>query len=297
MVLIEELRKNVINSIFTMSSFKKSWGTWKNEISKYAPTPTAKEIFDLGDHLREIFLSTNKKNRSQSTLSSGGYCWEALVCWYLNICLVGTNTVVLKPTTKLLPEVIKNAITVNFKGFSSNTESDLIAITFFDNYFLSETHDTENITEVINQYLYEKNKFANIDIHIIQCKTNWNDNAQIPMLWDIVYSSTGFKGKSINMGVGGHSFRHANSFTYSFITVPTTNPENLTTDSLPVKRVRDLSGGNYWGMKTKDSVAFSIKEIINQHFQDNFSLETIEIDKLKILKYFDFPFNDKRDIS
>ncbi len=298
MNLIEELRKNVINSIFTMKSFKKSWDTWKNEIYKYAPTPTPREIFDLGDHLREIFLSTNIKNRSQSTLSSGGYCWEALVCWYLNICLVDTKTVVVKPTNTLLPTIIKNAITLKYKSYTSATESDLIAITFLDDYFLSETNDTENITEVINQYLDEPGGMANIDIHIIQCKTNWNDNAQIPMLWDIVYKSVGFpeeddpEENEIQIGTEGTSIVEVNKFTYSFITVPTTNPKKLTAESTPVKRVYNLSGGNYWGMKSKNAVAFSIKEIINKNFQKKSCLTTIKIDKLRSLKYFNFPFQE-----
>lgn len=35
-----------------------------------------------------------------------------------------------------------------------------------------------------------------IDINVIQCKTNWNDNAQIPMLWDMVYNAQSFKNKN-----------------------------------------------------------------------------------------------------
>ena len=42
--------------------------------------------------------------------------------------------------------------------------------------------------EKVMDALCEKH-FTSLEIHIIQCKTNWNDNAQIPMLWDMVYSA------------------------------------------------------------------------------------------------------------
>lgn len=38
---------------------------------------------------------------------------------------------------------------------------------------------------------------GNLEAHIIQCKTNWNDNAQIPMLWNMVYATKDFKENKI----------------------------------------------------------------------------------------------------
>ena len=38
----------------------------------------------------------------------------------------------------------------------------------------------------------------------LQCKTNWNDNAQVPMLWDIIYSSNE-KLNNISVGINGVS--------------------------------------------------------------------------------------------
>ena len=39
--------------------------------------------------------------------------------------------------------------------------------------------------------------FDKIEINVIQCKTNWNDNAQIPMLWDMIYKVKYFDNNNI----------------------------------------------------------------------------------------------------
>ena len=41
----------------------------------------------------------------------------------------------------------------------------------------------------VSNYLCARD-FDSFEIGVIQCKTNWNDNAQIPMLWDMIYSNT-----------------------------------------------------------------------------------------------------------
>ena len=45
----------------------------------------------------------------------------------------------------------------------------------------------------------------------LQCKTNWNDNAQIPMLWDLIYNAQGFKISNISVEIKGISL---NSFLF-----------------------------------------------------------------------------------
>ena len=85
---------------------------------------------NLGDHLAEIFKTTSQGTRTQADVSGGGKLWEAIVCWYLNLCLIGTRTVVIKHKKDLIPEPIKEAISVKYGNFISNTKADLIAITF-----------------------------------------------------------------------------------------------------------------------------------------------------------------------
>lgn len=281
--IIEKLREESINNLFDTKGFSTAWPTWKKEVNMLASTPTPIQILNLGDNLREIFYTTNTSTaRTQSDVSGGGANWEALVCWYLNLCNIGRRTIVIKHSKKLIPHPISNAITVNYGSFISNTESDLIAITFPDKAEYSVDKNMINIVdengekvtinsrgkmkynllEVLNALTARD--FAEIEIHIIQCKTNWNENAQIPMLWDMIYSAKTFK-TGITIGREGYSISNARLFSYAFATVPTIKLEKIKSTSVAVSRVRNLSGGNYWGMKTVSGVASSMKEMLSRN--------------------------------
>ena len=65
--------------------------------------------------------------------------------------------------------------------------------------------------------------------------------------------------------------------------------------SVQVERVRNLTGGNYWGVKSKSGVASSIKEIIGHVYKNGFENDDIRsnieknIELLKSdLSYFNF---------
>lgn len=275
--IIEKLRKEAITKLFKMEGFSSVWPQWSNKIKEINSHLTERSLLDLGDYLRTIFYSTND-GRNQSSVSAGGAAWEALICWYLNICNIGRRTVIVKHHKDLIPTPVSNGITVNYGSFISNTESDLIAITFPDLVEYTDSYksiairdskdnlimpkeDCSNYLELLNALT--NRDFKMLEIHIIQCKTNWNDNAQIPMLWDMVYSSKAFN-KDISIGKSGFNMNNTKSFSYSFVTVPTSHPENITEKSTCVARVRNLSGGNYWGMESKSGVASSVKEILNR---------------------------------
>lgn len=286
--IVEKLREESIKSLFDAKGFAHAWPIWKGKIDTLVPGRSATQFFDLGDHLKEIFYTTNMSKvrtdgtRSQSEVSGGGANWEALVCWYLNLCCIGRRSVVIKHSKKLVPDPISNAITVNYGTFISNTESDLIAITFPDKpeYNMDKEkiviNDEDgktikikslgkmkyNLKEVLNALVARD--FSEIEIHIIQCKTNWNDNAQIPMLWDMIYSADNFK-TNITIGREGYSINNARLFTYAFATVPTVKIDNFKRASVSVLRVSNLSGGNYWGMKSVSGVASSMKEMLSRN--------------------------------
>lgn len=286
--IVEKLREESIKSLFNTQGFATAWITWENKINELVPNRSASQFFDLGDHLKEIFDTTNMSKvrtdgtRSQSEVSGGGANWEALVCWYLNLCCVGRRSVVIKHNKSLIPDPISNAITVNYGTFISNTESDLIAITFPDKQEYSidkeqiEINDEDgepvkikcigkmhyNLKEVLNALVARD--FSEIEIHVIQCKTNWNDNAQIPMLWDMIYSADNFK-TNITVGREGYSISNARIFTYAFATVPTVKVNKFKSNSVSVLRVSNLSGGNYWGIKSVSGVASSMKEMLNRN--------------------------------
>ena len=286
--IVEKLREEAIKSLFNAKGFADAWPIWRDKINDLAPNRSASQIFDLGDYLKDIFYTTNMSKvrtdgvRSQSEVSSGGANWEALVCWYLNLCCIGRRSVVIKHNKNLIPDPISNAITVNYGTFISNTESDLIAITFPDKPEYNMDKDKINICDEDGNPIQIKHNgkmgynlkevlnaltagfFSEIEIHIIQCKTNWNDNAQIPMLWDMIYSADHFK-TNITVGREGYSVSDAKLFTYAFATVPTVRTENFKRSSMAVLRVSNLSGGNYWGIKSESGIASSMKEMLSRN--------------------------------
>lgn len=307
--IVEKLREEAIKSLFDTKGFQKAWPTWKKKIESLAPTPTPTQLINLGDYLREIFYTTNTSlERTQSDVSGGGANWEGLVCWYLNLCSIGRRTVVIKHSKKLLPEPISNAITVNYGSFVSNTESDLIAITFPDkpeynmDKRLIDIVDVNgdkvrikssgkmkyNLFEVLNALTARD--FAELEIHIVQCKTNWNDNAQIPMLWDMVYSAKTFK-TGITIGRESYSINNVRLFSYAFATVPTVKLDKIKATSVAVSRVRSLSGGNYWGMKTDSGVASSMKEMLSRNLSSGYKdshTKTLKEEIPKLKKAYDY---------
>jgi hypothetical protein len=107
------------------------------------------------------------------------------------------------------------------------------------------------------------------DIAIVQCKTNWNDNAQVPMLWDLIYNSKDFRITNVSVGIKGVNPASFRRFAYAFMTVPTSKgPFNPT--SLAVLRVKNMTGGNYWGRKSAAGVSSCINEFF-RNFPDVFT--------------------------
>lgn len=307
--VIEYLRKKSVESCFSLSAFSSGWTTWKSEIHRITgQNYNDRSLLLLGDHLSEIFLSTRGVGRGQSQVSGGGYGWEGLVCWYLNLCFCGSRAVAIKKVSDL-PEPLRDSISVNYGSFKSNTESDITVIIFPDqpeftvdkltNSILNSSGNLISNTKSNGKFnsspildrLAEIN-FDQFQVGVIQCKTNWNDNAQIPMLWSMIYQAS-FTNSSISIGRNGYSIQQI-PFTYSFCTVPTNNLAGYKTTSTSVQRVRNLTGGNFWGRNSISGVSSSIKEIFNRNFKTAFSgtnqrvlLNSIIPDLSGDLSYFD----------
>lgn len=274
--IIEVLRKASVDKLFQVPTVQNCWPIWQADINNRLNNPvTVDEILNLGDTLSDIFRSTAVAGRGQGQVSAGGYGWEALVAWYLNICLIGTRTVVIKENKSLIPTPISKCKIVKYRNFGSNTESDLVAITFPDTQFYTnqsyvETRafDTVLFNELSNQLSLD---MMQTELCIIQCKTNWNDNAQIPMLWDMVYSANGFNQNNISIGHDNFSINDLAAFSYAFITMPSqSNRNSYKPQSTAVQRVANITGGNYWGYPSVNSVAQSVKEIFTRNFQNGF---------------------------
>ena len=265
---IEILRKKVVSELLELGTMKKVWPIWQPIIMDYLDNdpPSSLGLKKLGDNLYHVFKCTSSGSRTQNDVSSGGAAWEALVCWYLNLCLVGSRVVVVKSKKSNIPDPISDCISVNYGNFRSNTESDLLAITFPKHPKLGDEflQGHSDLKAILNSAVNER--FHETELTIIQCKTNWNDNAQIPMLWDLIYSAKGFDGVA---SVGANQYYHTKlkRFSYAFVTVPTVDPKNFKPTSTSVKRVQKLSGGNYWGLPEREGVAMNIRSILDNNFK------------------------------
>lgn len=275
------LRKAAVENLFGTNTFKNCWNVWRGEISeRIGANYSENDLINLGDHLSTIFRSTGEAGRGQGELSGGGTAWESLVCWYVNLCSVGSRIVAVKKMS-LVPKPIQDAITINYGNFACNTESDITIIIFPNIPDYNTDIASLNVIDSNGQVIPSQKKgklnselvdflaerdFGQFEIGIIQCKTNWNDNAQIPMLWDMIYSAGGFRGRNITIGRNNFSIQTAKSFTYSFVTVPSNQNAVYKSNSVSVKRVTNLSGGNYWGKPSEQNVAKSLKEIFTNNF-------------------------------
>jgi hypothetical protein len=100
----------------------------------------------------------------------------------------------------------------------------------------------------------------------------------------MVYSANNFSRK-IDIGRNGYSIHNARHFTYSFVTVPTSKVEMIKPTSTCVRRVDQISGGNYWGRATVSGIARSIKEMLGRNLStghDNSHLVTLETELTKL---------------
>ncbi len=307
--LSEHIRRISVESCFELKAFTTGWTTWKGRINTILGTQyDENDILNLGDNLSDIFLSTRSSGRTQDSLSGGGYGWEGLVCWYLNLCFAGTRAVAVRKTSNL-PDPLRDCISVNYGNFRSNTESDIVIIVFpnqseftIDKNALSVSNSRGNIIPNIKRRKFNYKELVNrlaelhfddFELGVIQCKTNWNDNAQIPMLWSMIYETNTFANSSISLGRNNYSMKDLSKFSYSFMTVPTNDLSSYKQNSTSVNRVRNLTGGNYWGFSTSSSIASSIKEIYNNNFRSAFptnvrrSIANIISELNNDLDYFD----------
>jgi hypothetical protein len=250
-------------------------------------------VFDLGGHLKEVFMS-HKRGRSQGDLSRGGASWEILACWYLNLVFWGTNAVAIRPNKIFVPPVVRDALSVEVKGVLTNKETDLLVIAV----------PPQPAGAVLNRDGIDREIRANptaTTLGVIQCKTNWNDNSQIPMLWNIVYSARNLQVPNVTVGAKGVSPASFGGFSYAFVTVPTNTMkdgrEPFKASTTAVVRVLGLSGGNYWGNPSEIGVAHQVSEYFGRNFASVFSggvhhhLTTNVLNDPSVLrKFLDFGF-------
>lgn len=264
---VEAYREEALRRVFSMPVFEKGWPIWRAEIARLTKDLQDDEaIYRLGGNLRGIFRKTAKKKedknkgRDQNVLASGGAAWEGLVCWYLNLVLTHTPAAVGKHSKSLIPKPVLDAISINYNNKPTNSESDLIGVTFpseMDAHV--DGFDHRAISDFVGRNM------GKTSVHIIQCKTSWNDSAQNPMLWDLVYRAKGFNAQGISIGNDARDIDDLKRFTYSFVALPSQN-KPFKADGMPVRRVAALSGKNFWGLPSQECVAWSIGEMFKLVF-------------------------------
>ena len=286
----EKYRQDALSDLKKSSFMKTMKSYWISQIKYHfnETKHTSDDLLQLGNQLGSIFKITAKIDedaRNQGLLSTAGHVFECLITWYVNLGLIGTNTIAIKFKKDLIPNAIKDALTVTYgnHGNPSNSESDIVVISFDqikEEVFASIDPDILKNDKKFYKQLNELTDihFRDIRVNVIQCKTNWNDNAQIPMAWDLIYSATQFNNDKIQVGIKGRKVNDLLSFKYSFATVPSqANSKQYTMKSVAVQRVHMLSGHNFWCSATKRDtddlskvVAYSIGEIFDLNFPSIF---------------------------
>lgn len=264
--LIEAYRREQVEALFKIRSFSTSFDSyWRQELAPLVAEGRGQELVDVGDHLKELFSKGSTKTRDQSQLSGGGTVWECLLCWWINACLVGTRGIALRASFAPFP--LREAMTINLGSRRVQSELDLLLLDFPEDE-VSPGGGKKRLQEAISDLTALHR--SEMGVCNLQCKTNWNDNAQTVMLWSIVYGIAADAGYSKNLpgGMtvgGGYTLSMFPRFRYGFATVPTNSREYSATD-LPALRLSTLSGFTYWGRPQKNGVARSLKSIFTDHF-------------------------------
>ena len=84
-----------------------------------------------------------------------------------------------------VPDSIRSALSVNYESSRLTSEPDVLLISCPK---VEGETDTNSVDDALNLFKEAiNNNFESAAVINIQCKTNWNDVAQIPMLWNMIY--------------------------------------------------------------------------------------------------------------
>ena len=258
---VDKFRIKTLEREWQVPSFRDDHPHFKTEWKKIlGPKPSENDIRILGENLRSIMKSFGG-NRNNTSVSRGGNAFECLVSWYLNLLFWGTPVIVGKATRVHLPEVFADITTVSINQKKSTSETDLIA------FSIPESEKFSGLPSELNEHI--KQRIKDTDLTIIQTKTPWNENSQIPMLWNLIYNVAEFRVPNITIGNNGFTPLSLNSMTYAFVTLPSKSDDKMRgykSSSIDVKRVESLSGGNFWCCPSKEGVASALHNFPLKNF-------------------------------
>jgi hypothetical protein len=272
--LFDAIRIQSLELIFNKE--QKFIGFWDDSYSSFISNHLIMEkeegfrdrLISLGGVIRDVFRS-NKTNarggvsvsESQSAMSAGGTSWERMVVWYLNALGSGLNMIALnkKGQSSFLPVSFLDAFCVTVNNASTSSDLDVVAL----NWIGSGNQDwMDEVFDSNKKYDMKRAKkiFINLvdsypdnfSVCVLSTKTNWNDNIQTPMLWNLVFTK-GFHHPLVSVGRNQCSTEQFGYFSYGFATVPTSRYQSFTHKSTPVIRASTFSAGSYWGLPADES--------------------------------------------
>lgn len=264
-VAVDEFRMLVLKDLVaSWSSFTDAMQTWRGAIHGYMPLPhTGNRAFAFGEDLYDVFRSNPGKG-TRAAGSEAGYAFQGLLVWYLNMLLFGTDVIVSHNKGDLIPASLTQATAVSISNNPSNSEADLFA-------YSVPGGSTKAMGAFGTNIAVEgaiSGNLAETSVSILQLKTTWNENAQLPMLWDVIYreAAAGRTSPNFKIGSKGNTPAAFRNFSYGFATVPGHRQINYPPTSLPARRVQNLSGGNYWLRPRKANVAENVNEFPGTNF-------------------------------
>lgn len=265
MTLAEALRREVLAKMFALKKFPDLWPARRSLfLDALGPEPSQSDIVALGDVLSEAFVLAGDERRDQGGVSAAGSAWEALVVWYFNLCLLGTSAVCVRGKSQT-PKPIRDALSVVFQGNILRDEPDVVILS--SPPLAKEWDGGGKLLNAVSREI--EASFRETAVVNVQCKTNWNDNSQIIMLWNALYtqaSAGALMSGGITIGTEQKSLNALKFFAYSFATVPTNKKNGYKSRHAAVLRVKSISGGNYWGRPGEPEVSASLRSFFNNVF-------------------------------
>lgn len=266
--LIEQIREEAISQTFSLATISNKWSNRKAFFSSKLPSigaVTNKSVIQIGEHLSDAFRLNDSGVRTQTGVSAAGNVWEGVLQWYLNVCLAGTKAICVR-AGKFAPSAISDCLSIIYQGTILRSEPDLLIISLEELKNAPRERSRSGAIRKLNQIVSDN--FNKVGVINIQCKTTWNDNAQVPMLYNMLYNQAR-KGATIpngfTIGTKGHFLLNLGHFGYAFATVPTCSDAKLAkfkNTSTHVLRVKPLSAGYYWGRPTTP-IASCISELFS----------------------------------
>ena len=272
MSLIEQVRSEVVRHTLDLPSFQGSWAARRDIIRGTfgnPDAPTRAELVQLGEHLSDIFQCIGRGQRTNADVSGGGVAWSALVSWYLNLCYAGTDAIAFREG-RGAPDCMKDAMSINYQNTNLRaSDTDVLVISLPGFQQQADEPHARNVAQRLEDYF--AGNFGRSGMVNIQCKTTWNDNAQIPMLWNMIFQQARLGNAphgGFLVGQRGYHLSNLGYFAYAFASVPTVTggEAGIRPGSMPVLRVAALSGGAFWGHPSRGNVCRSLSEFFGHQY-------------------------------